>query len=339
MKRNNSKKDSSAKQQTIVLVGNTYRRNVNPIPVIAVKLVLAYMLTVGTVMSFINIYDIPFEFGSAIAQVLLFVTAFMPVFIFIKKRYALPAFAVGAAIVYFFFHKSINESLILFKDYIFIQLDSRLLSTLQYVPVNSHAFLTRTQDFVSGMNTAMLILTCIISFICVLCCYKKFHPIAVIVTWSVMFIPSFLSEDADYSVYILLAITAFFGLLAINSANGFYSQVPVNNANGAKNKPSNDEKTFRKICVRKIRYRRQIELSRYSRNCLCGILAAVITFGATFWLAKALSDELYQHRQYPKLDRKILYGYRRIFQPCVFGQYGRTFNGYFSSDNFLSTTI
>lgn len=86
----------------IVLVGNTYRRNVNPIPVIAVKLVLAYMLTVGTVMSFINIYDIPFEFGSAIAQVLLFVTAFMPVFIFIK-RYALPAFAVGAAIVYFSF--------------------------------------------------------------------------------------------------------------------------------------------------------------------------------------------------------------------------------------------
>lgn len=61
-----------------------------------------------------------------------------------------------------------------------------------------------------------------------------------------MFIPSFLSEDADYSVYILLAITAFFGLLAINSANGFYSQVPVNNANGAKNKPSNDEKNVQK---------------------------------------------------------------------------------------------
>ena len=90
MKRNNSKKDSSAKQQAIVLVGNTYRRNVNPIPVIAVKLVLAYMLTVGTVMSFISIYDIPFEFGSAIAQVLLFVTAFMPVFFLsqINKRIA-----------------------------------------------------------------------------------------------------------------------------------------------------------------------------------------------------------------------------------------------------------
>ncbi len=102
MKRNNSKKDSSAKQQAIVLVGNTYRRNVNPIPVIAVKLVLAYMLTVGTVMSFINIYDIPFEFGSAIAQVLLFRDGFYACIHIHKKRYALPAFAVGAAIVYFF---------------------------------------------------------------------------------------------------------------------------------------------------------------------------------------------------------------------------------------------
>ncbi len=337
MKRNNSKKDSSAKQQTIVLVGNTYRRNVNPIPVIAVKLVLAYMLTVGTVMSFINIYDIPFEFGSAIAQVLLFVTAFMPVFIFIKKRYALPAFAVGAAIVYFFFHKSINESLILFKDYIFIQLDSRLLSTLQYVPVNSHAFLTRTQDFVSGMNTAMLILTCIISFICVLCCYKKFHPIAVIVTWSVMFIPSFMSEDADYSVYILLAATAFFGLLAINSANGFYSQVPVNNANGAKNKPSNDEKAFRKNLRKKNPLQTaKSELSRYSRNCLCGILAAVITFGATFGSQKLFPDMSYiDTENIINSTIKFFTDIGEYFSLAFSGNAGGLFNGYFSSDNFL----
>ena len=47
-------------------------------------------------------------------------------------------------------------------------------------------------------------------------------------------------------------------------------------------------------------------------------------------LTKALSGyELYQHRQYHKLDRKILYGYRRIFQPCVFGQCRRAFQRLF----------
>lgn len=120
-----------------------------------------------------------------------------------------------------------------------------------------------------------------------------------------MFIPSFMSEDADYSVYILLAATAFFGLLAINSANGFYSNVPVNNANGAKNKPSNDEKTFRKNLRKKNPLQTaKSELSRYSRNCLCGILAAVITFGCDLRLAKALSRyELYRYRKYHKLYR------------------------------------
>ena len=67
MKKNTGKKDSRDNAQAIVLVGNTYRRNVNPLPVIAVKLMLTYMLAVGTIMSFMDMYDIPFEFGSAIA--------------------------------------------------------------------------------------------------------------------------------------------------------------------------------------------------------------------------------------------------------------------------------
>ena len=63
MKKKTRKKDSHDNGQAIVLVGNTYRRNVNPLPVIAVKLMLTYMLAVGTIMSFMDMYDIPFEFG------------------------------------------------------------------------------------------------------------------------------------------------------------------------------------------------------------------------------------------------------------------------------------
>ena len=100
MKKKTRNKDNREADQAIVLIGNTYRRNVNPVPVIAVKLLLTYMLAVGTLMSFMDMYDIPFEFGSAIAQVLLFVTAFMPVFIFIKKRYAIPVLAAGAGVIY-----------------------------------------------------------------------------------------------------------------------------------------------------------------------------------------------------------------------------------------------
>lgn len=311
-----------------------YRKNVNPIPILLVKLALTYMLTVGTVLSFMNIYNIPFEFGSAIAQVLLFVTAFMSVFILIKKRYAVPVLVFGAVVVYYFFHTAINESLILFKDYIFIQLDSRLLSTLQFVPVNSHAFLTRTQDFVSGMNIAMLIITCVICFISVLCCYKKFRALPLILTWCVLFIPAFLSEDADYSVYVLLVITSFFGLYAISSANGFYSEITV--ANG-KSGSVKEEKVFRKNIKKKNPVQTaKSELSRYSRNCLCGILAAVITFGATFG-----SQKLFPDMSYINTDNiinstvKFFTDIGEYFSLAFSGNAGGLFSGYFSSDNFL----
>ncbi len=335
MSKNKKIKNSSRlNQQPIILVGNMYRKNVNPIPILLVKLALTYMLTVGTVLCFMNIYNIPFEFGSAIAQVLLFVTAFMSVFILIKKRYAVPVLVFGAVVVYYFFHTAINESLILFKDYIFIQLDSRLLSTLQFVPVNSHAFLTRTQDFVSGMNIAMLIITCVICFISVLCCYKKFRALPLILTWCVLFIPAFISEDADYSVYVLLVITSFFGLYAISSANGFYSEITV--ANG-KSGSVKEEKVFRKNIKKKNPVQTaKSELSRYSRNCLCGILAAVITFGATFG-----SQKLFPDMSYINTDNiinstvKFFTDIGEYFSLAFSGNAGGLFNGYFSSDNFL----
>lgn len=335
MKKNTGKKDSRDNAQAIVLVGNTYRRNVNPLPVIAVKLMLTYMLAVGTIMSFMDMYDIPFEFGSAIAQILLFVTAFMPIFIFIKKRYAIPVLAVGVGAVYYFFHSDINEACLLFKDYLFIQLDGRLLSTLQYVPVNSHAFLTRTQDFTSAMNMAMLIIICIVCFVCVLCCYKKFRALPLIIMWCVMFIPAFLSEDADYSVYILLAVTAFFGLYAIASSNSFYSKIP---AVGAKrNEVKNDEKAFRKNLSKKNPVQTaKSELSRYGRNSLCGILAALITFGAAFGSQKLFPDMTYiDTEEVINSTVKFFTDIGEYFSLVFSGNTSGLFSGYFSSDNFF----
>lgn len=335
MKKNTGKKDSRDNAQAIVLVGNTYRRNVNPIPVIAVKLMLTYMLAVGTIMSFMDMYDIPFEFGSAIAQILLFVTAFMPIFIFIKKRYAIPVLAVGVGAVYYFFHSDINEACLLFKDYLFIQLDGRLLSTLQYVPVNSHAFLTRTQDFTSAMNMAMLIIICIVCFVCVLCCYKKFRALPLIIMWCVMFIPAFLSEDADYSVYTLLAVAAFFGLYAIASSNSFYSKIP---AVGAKrNEVKNDEKAFRKNLSKKNPVQTaKSELSRYGRNSLCGILAALITFGAAFGSQKLFPDMTYiDTEEVINSTVKFFTDIGEYFSLVFSGNTSGLFSGYFSSDNFF----
>lgn len=82
-----------------------------------------------------------------------------------------------------------------------------------------------------------------------------------------------------------------FGLYAISSANGFYSKVP---ANAGRNNPGSDEKIYRRSLKKKKPLQTaRSELSRYGRNCLCGILAAIITFGATFGSQKLFPDMSY----------------------------------------------
>ena len=111
----------------------------------------------------------------------------------------------------------------------------------------------------------------------------------------------------------------------------------MNNANGAKNKPSNDEKAFRKNLRKKNPLQTaKSELSRYSRNCLCGILAAVITFGATFG-----SQKLFPDMSYINTDNiinstvKFFTDIGEYFSLAFSGNAGGLFSGYFSSDNFL----
>lgn len=78
------------------------------------------------------------------------------------------------------------------------------------------------------------------------------------------------------------------------------------------------------------------ELSRYSRNCLCGILAAVIAFGAAFG-----SQKLFPDMSYINTDNiinstvKFFTDIGEYFSLAFSGNAGGLFNGYFSSDNFL----
>ena len=78
------------------------------------------------------------------------------------------------------------------------------------------------------------------------------------------------------------------------------------------------------------------ELSRYSRNCLCGILAAVITFGATFGSQKLFPDMSYiDTENIINSTVKFFTDIGEYFSLAFSGNAGGLFNGYFSSDNFL----
>ncbi len=313
---------NSDEKQPIVLIGNTYRKSPNPLFILITRMLLTYIISAGTIMSFVGFYNIPYELSVIILQILLFVTAFFPVFILTRKRIILPAIAAFSAIIYYFLHEIVNSAVLLFVDHFLINIDSRLLHTIQFVPKNSLAFLTRTQDFISEMNLFMLIFSLVICILCVTFCYKKFNIIGIIVMWVVLFTPAFIAEKAELNTGIFLIVTGFVGLIVINSSNSYFSL----QAESTQEK----KETAIRAATR--------SLLHYGKNSICGIIAGAIAISIFF-----CSSLIFPEGKAFNTD-EVINGAVDFFTDI--GDYfsvtfagGSTGNGffsdYFSSDNFL----
>lgn len=324
-----TKKKTDAKRP-IVLIGTQNKKNSNLIISLIVKLLLTYTLCAGTLMCFASFYNIPYELSSAIQHILLYVTPLYPVFLIVKKRYIIPCILLFFLICYGFLHEAINEALLLFLDHILLALDSRLLQTAQYVPQSSVAFLTKTQEYISGIGIAMLIISSIVCLATILFTHKKFSGIGTIVMWLILYTPSFIAEKADYNPYILIIIPTFFAFYSISSSNLFEEERLF--AKRTKKKRKNAEKENRITSVESAIN----ELSKHGRNCLCGILAGAVAF-ATFFTTQSFFPG------FSSLDvKEVVNTVVDFFNDAgdyigalVSGEGSSPFNNYFSTENFF----
>lgn len=324
MKKKNNK--NTDVKQPIVLIGTQNKRKTNLIIALIVKLLLTYVLSAGTIMCFTDFYNINYELSLLIQQVPLYVTAFFPVFLIIKKRYLIPTVLVLCVILYGFLHETLNEALLIFKDHILISLNSRLLHTLQLVPQDSVAFLTKTQDYISGMNTSMLLVSGAICFLSVIFTHKRFMEFATIAMWTVLYAPAFVAEKAEYNPYLLLIIPAFFGLYAISSSNFIEEESLITQS-------SKKSKTMQKSTP--IESATQ-ELSKHGKNCLCGILAGLIAF-STFLATQSRFPNM-SSLDIEDTVKSITAFFSEIsdyFGSAFSGGQQFQFNNYFSSGNFF----
>ncbi|MBP3923405.1 MAG: transglutaminase domain-containing protein [Ruminiclostridium sp.] len=323
-------KNKTDAKRPIVLIGTQNKKNSNLILSIIVKLLLTYMLCVGTLMCFACFYNIPYELGQAVQHTLLYVTPLFPVFLIVKKRYIIPCILVFCVICYYFLHEPINEAVLIFKDQLLLSLDGRLLQTAQFVPKDSLAFLTKTEEYITGMNTAMTVFSGVVCLATIFFTHKKFSGIGTIVMWLLLYIPSFISEKADYTPYTLLIVPAFFALYAFSTSNLAEEErlLAKRKKRAKKEKPQKANISTVEAVIN--------ELSQHSRNCLCGILAGVVAFIAFFTTQSFFPG-------FATLDiKEVVNTVTEFFSDAgnyidsIFsGEGSSPFNNYFSNDNFF----
>ncbi|MCH5325074.1 MAG: transglutaminase domain-containing protein [Eubacterium sp.] len=327
MKKKEKKVKAEAVKPTI-LIGNTGKKDENPLLILAVKLIFTYLFTFGILMNFTTIYRIPYGVSTAVEQTLLFVTVFFTLLTLIRKRYVIPAIVLIVGNLFLLGRDRVGEALCVLRDHLLIQLDSRLMSTLQYVPSDSYAFLTQTQDYIAGKNLAMLIVAGFIALIVTLCCYKKFSVPVLLAFISALYAPAFVAEHADYTPYLLVILTAFVGMYSIASSNTIMAG--HEKLFGKRREKISEED--RQSVIEKA-YR---NITQHGRNCLTGVLSAVLALAVALGVQHPFPDGTY-------LDVKDVINYvvelandvGEFFSLSFGGDVNGIFSGYFASDNFF----
>ncbi len=323
-KRKERKKVEPQEIKPTVLIANTGKSPSSPLLTLVIKLILTYLITFGTVMNFVAVYNIEYSARTAVEQTLLLVTVFFSVFTLIGKKLVLPATAVICGGLLLCFSESIFSALSVLKDHLLIQLNSRLLSTLQYVPSDSVAFATQTQDYTSGIRLSMVIVTAVIAFVMSVCCYKRFI-VSVTATFIVaLYLPAFIAEKADYTPYLLIIITAFVGLYAIYSANAM--TVRQEKLSGKKR-----EEQRRKSVIDKA----YDNITKYGRSSAVGAVAALTALAVAFGVQNAFPGYSFLNvDDIAYTSAKIFSDIGECFSQWINGG-SNIFNGYFATDNFF----
>lgn len=184
-----------------------------------VRLVLLCALSVSAIMSLLSVYHFGINPVIPALTALLSSVAFFTLASLIPARFVYGgAVAIGGVLNLVFFDK-LKEWAELFYDKLMLLLDSRLFATDSLVIKNINGLKSGIYDdkLIEGSLAVFVILAVVISFIFTASLRTKIHigfPIAIMI---LLLVPSFISEFASFTPWLIVFVSAAMGFGAVYS--------------------------------------------------------------------------------------------------------------------------
>ncbi|MCL2698537.1 MAG: hypothetical protein FWE74_10725, partial [Oscillospiraceae bacterium] len=180
---------------------------------IAVRFVLLCLATVGVVLLFVQLYEIPVSTAAVIFSTAFFSLGFNICFIFLRFRYAFPLFAV-----IFLIYLRVED--VLFNlgclvDYMLIYVDGGMLFTASYASRPVSVLLnSQVPEFIEGIQKGVILLAVFFALIFAITARGKFIG-SILITAVILFIPAIASQKATYVPAMTLLAASMLGLYSI----------------------------------------------------------------------------------------------------------------------------
>ena len=180
------------------------------------RILLCGGITVFPVLFLLTEYKLPVNPGYAAAVSGLFSLGFSVLFIFVRKRFAVPAIAVIAGIIALFGRKALWVRLSYFVDAILLSIDGRLVDMKQYLWHSAAVLTENNADYVSGVTLGFTLVCLIFALITSASMFRKPRILSSMLVFVLLWSPRMMAEQLELNFWLFPAIGLYAGAAALS---------------------------------------------------------------------------------------------------------------------------
>lgn len=262
-----------------VLVYDRYYCSKPHTPLLVIKkILLGVTFCVFSMLFILSEYGFPVSLLEMSAVCAAACGGFSLLFVFVKKRFAIPAFVLISASVIWYTKEKLLPKLTYFVDACMLLVEGRFLYPRRYLFHTGEVLDANNPDFVGGVFVGTVILCIVYSLIVSAYLSRKPAVVPAILTFVVLCVPKLLSESLEFSFWLVPALAAFAGLCSIRKSYAGGLAVRHSSSGDYRRRLRHEERSFLKnISSAPFIKRLEMRCNYYSKYFSVGMYCAALT--------------------------------------------------------------
>lgn len=248
---------NAKKISDVVLVYDQYySKKPNAVLLLIKRVVLCSALCLCAIMFLLAEYAMPVSAVATAVQSVLFSAGFSLLFMFVKKRFAIPSVLALCGLIVLFVRESFMDKMSYFMDALWLLMDGKFVPGRVFAAHDLDLLNARSLMYCEGVELGFGLIVFFFTMVTAACMFVKPRIYPSLILWIFLWVPVLISEKFTFSVWLIPAFALYMAAIAYCSV---YSDGTALCGGKYKGAVVYNEQTFEKS-VKKAPYIKQVEM-------------------------------------------------------------------------------
>lgn len=277
----------------VLVYDRYYAKKPNPVLLAAKRVGLCCVICVCAMMFVLSEYALDVNLIACGVISALFGATFSMLFIFVKKRIAIPSILVLFGLVAWLTFKSFSEKISYFLDAMCMVMNGRFISGKILVSHTLYQLVPENEEYVQGVMFGVVLLIMLFSMVTAAGMFSKPHYLPSFLFWVALWVPVFISERFTFNIWLIPSLAVYMGAFAVSltytqglalksGKNGVYRSSTMLSENSFKNSLAKVP-YIKRIGMMSTHYSKYFSVTMYAASifAVIGILSSAVLADST----------------------------------------------------------